>query len=241
MTHTEAEDRLRAALAELSGSTPLANPEPPAFVAPSERTGIDRVSSESATEETSLRPIATTQATARAAWLDARLLVVVCCVVLIVAGIFFVGRQLSHGPPSPTHTVRIPNFVGAGLPSVAPEARTYDLKLHFHFVTSSQPTAAVISQSPPAGRRIPAGGVVSLVISNGPTPPPAPGSTAVVPNVIGMTLSNAVGHLHAIGLTDSVADLQCPATTSEHVTGQSPSAGSVLAQDSRVQLSILCT
>ena len=240
MNDTEVEDRLRAALAELADSTPLANPEPPSHDAYSDRTGTYRSSSESGTEETFLRPAAA-QATGRAAWFDAKLLIVVGCVVFVVVGIFFVGRQLSHGQPSPAHTVTVPDFVGTGLPSVTSEARLYGLKLHFHFVASSQPTAAVISQNPSAGGRIPSGGVVSLVISNGPTPSPTPGSTIEVPNVVGLTLSNAVGQLHGIGLSDSFADLHCPATTSEHVVAQSPSPGSVLAQGSKVQLSVPCT
>jgi hypothetical protein len=240
MNETEVEDRLRAALAELADSTPLANPEPPSHDAYTDRTRTYRSSSEEATEETLLRPAAAAQATGRAAWLDAKLLIVVGCAVLVAVGIFFVGRQLSH-QPSPAHTVTVPDFVGAGLPSVTSEARLYDLKLHFHFVASSQPTAAVISQNPSAGGRIPTGGVVSLVISNGPTPSPTPGSTIEVPNVVGLTLSNAVGQLHAIGLSDSFADLHCPATTSEHVVAQSPSPGSVLAQGSKVQLSVPCT
>jgi hypothetical protein len=239
MNDTEVEDRLRAALAELADSALPVNPEPPTFDASTDRAGADQVSS--TTEGTSLRNVPAAQATGRAAWLDGKLLIVVGCVVLVAVGIFFVGRQLSHGPPSPMHTVTVPDFVGVGLPSVTSEARIYDVKLHFHFVTSSRPTAAVISQSPSAGGRIPPGGVVSLVISNGPIPSPAAGRTIQVPNVVGLTLSNAVGQLHAIGLSDSFADLHCPATSSEHVVAQSPSPGSVLAQGSRVQLSVPCT
>ena len=129
MSDIEVEDRLRAALTELTDTTPPANPELPTLVALTDGIRSDRSPTESSTTETLSKPSVATQAPQRAAWLDVKLLAVVACIVIIIAGIFFVDRRLGHDRPSPTaHTtvpappgsVIVPNFVGTGWPSVAP-------------------------------------------------------------------------------------------------------------------------
>lgn len=133
-------------------------------------------------------------------------------------------------------TVTVPDFVGMGLPSLGPKARNANVTIHDHYVTSDEPIASVISQSPPAGTQVPAGGVVTVTISNGSTSPPLPGARVVVPNVIGLTVSQAVSTLHEAYISDSFGTTTCN-TGTNHVVAQFPLAGSSVPQDSRISLS----
>jgi hypothetical protein len=133
-------------------------------------------------------------------------------------------------------TVTVPDFVGTGLPSLSLKARNGDVTIHMRYVTSDKPTASVISQSPPAGTRLPAGGVVLLTLSDGSTPEPVPGENVVVPNVIGLLLDRAVTTLHRAGITDSFGATTCIVGTT-HVVAQFPVAGSSVPQGSTISLS----
>jgi beta-lactam-binding protein with PASTA domain len=133
-------------------------------------------------------------------------------------------------------TVTVPDFVGTGLPSLSLKARNADVTIHMRYVTSDKPTASVISQSPPAGTRLPAGGVVLLTLSDGSTPEPVPGENVVVPNVIGLLLNQAVSTLHRAGITDSFGTTTCIVGTT-HVVAQFPVAGSSVPQGTRISLS----
>ena len=135
-------------------------------------------------------------------------------------------------------TVTVPDFVGTGLPSLSLKARNDDVTFHLRYVTSDKPTASVISQSPPAGTRVPAGGVVTLTMSDGSTPEPAPGENVVVPNVIGLHLDQAVSALHEAGISDSFGTAACDAPGIDvRVVAELPSAGSRVPQGSRISLS----
>jgi hypothetical protein len=135
-------------------------------------------------------------------------------------------------------TVTVPNFVGTGLPSLSLKARNDDVTFHLRYVTSDKPTASVISQSPPAGTRVPAGGVVTLTMSDGSTPPPVPGAEVVVPYVIGLHLDQAVSTLHEAGISDSFGSAACNGPGIDvRVVAQLPSAGSQVPQGARISLS----
>ncbi len=65
--------------------------------------------------------------------------------------------------------------------------------------------------------------------------------TIVVPNVMGVSLLDAVGELQAVGLTNSIDDLNCHGSLGPaHVIGQSPKAGFRAAADSRINLRVSC-
>jgi hypothetical protein len=135
-------------------------------------------------------------------------------------------------------TVTVPDVVGTGLPSLSLKARNDDVTFHLRYVTSDKPTASVISQSPPAGTRVPAGGVVTLTMSDGSTPPPVPGAEVVVPNVTGLHLDQAVSTLHEAGISDSFGTAACNGPGIDvRVVAQLPSAGSRVPQGSRISLS----
>jgi hypothetical protein len=63
----------------------------------------------------------------------------------------------------------------------------------------------------------------------------------VVPNVLGLTLLNAVGALQAVGLTNSIDDVSCHGARGPgHVVGQSPIQGFLAAAGSRINLEVSC-
>jgi hypothetical protein len=155
---------------------------------------------------------------------------VVLALSLLVAAGFFASQ------PGKSFGVGVPRFVGKGWPSTGPIANDAGVILHVHWITSSRPVASVISQSPPAGSRIALGGVVTLTISNGSTPSPLPGAKVVVPDVIGLLLSQAVSTLHRAGISDSFGTATCNVGTN-HVVAQYPVFGSSVPQGSRISLS----
>jgi hypothetical protein len=68
-----------------------------------------------------------------------------------------------------------------------------------------------------------------------------PAGNIVVPNVLGLTLLDAAGELQAVGLTNSIDDVNCHNSMGTgHVVGQSPTAGFRAARDSRINLRISC-
>jgi|HubBroStandDraft_6_1064221.scaffolds.fasta_scaffold395253_2 hypothetical protein len=133
-------------------------------------------------------------------------------------------------------TVTVPDFVGTGLPSLSLKARNGDVTIHMRHAVSNKPIASVISQSPSAGTRVPAGGVVTLTMSDGNTPEPVPGENVVVPDVTGLRLSHAVSILHRAGITDRFGTTTCIVGTT-HVVAQFPLAGSSVPQGSKISLS----
>jgi beta-lactam-binding protein with PASTA domain len=86
---------------------------------------------------------------------------------------------------------------------------------------STQPAGIILSQSPVAGSRVPAGSVVSVIVSVG--------GLAVVPNLIGRTQASASSLLHSLGLGfsgDVEVNLSVPAGT---IFLQDPDAGTTVA------------
>ena len=249
MSDSDVELRLRTALNELAEATSLLNPDPPVLGGSPDGVHSDRPAAELATRSIPSMPSGSAQPTGRAAWFDIKILVLAASIVIIALAIFSVS-QIRHGRTSPTtHTtvpaplgfVTVPDFVGQGPLSVNAEAHNHGLTIHVHYVRSRKPTASVISQAPPSGSQVPVGGVVTLVISNGNAPPPVPGATETVPNVVGLAFDKALAVLQTAGLTNSLANL-CPATaTYVRVVAQSPPAGSIVPQDSRVSITSTCS
>jgi eukaryotic-like serine/threonine-protein kinase len=94
--------------------------------------------------------------------------------------------------------------------------------------SDTAPAETVTGQAPAAGVEAPSDSQVAISVSRGPAPEASPSATAV-PNVIGMSESEAVAALQAAGFVvfgDKVPSTTVPANT---VSAQSPSGG-VLAQ-----------
>lgn len=247
MNHDEAVTRLASALEEVARTTPLTHPLRPERNArvdagAPQGDGPGWVTSPSTSDPTM---------TGGRGWLDGKLLGLAGSVVLIAVGIFLVGHQLGRGDTPPTErttlpttgTVVVPDLVGIGPPQPTTEAHATGLTVHIHDVRSTAPVAEVIAQAPPAGTRVPNGGIVTVEISDGDAPLPVRGATAVVPDVVGLAFDPALSALHTAGLTNSLAsDLaSCGVPASRLiVTAQAPAAGAIVPQDSPVSLAVPC-
>ena len=88
------------------------------------------------------------------------------------------------------------------------------------------PAGQVIGTSPTAGKSVPRGSTVTLIVSSGPP-------TVVIPtNVVGMTVSAAVAALQSLGLTVSGTQGNPVGT----VTGTTPGVGATVLKGSSVVL-----
>lgn len=106
--------------------------------------------------------------------------------------------------------------------------------------SATVPAGLVISQDPPAGKKVDKGSAVSFVVSSGPpAPTPSPSPSGVeVPNVYGMDSTTAAAQVSAAGLT--VAFRQKNGTGQEPgtVVKLKPDAGTVVPEGSTVLLTI---
>ncbi|MBP9003809.1 MAG: PASTA domain-containing protein, partial [Candidatus Hydrogenedentes bacterium] len=93
----------------------------------------------------------------------------------------------------------------------------------------------IISQTPPAGSRTKAKTPVILVVSTGTCPP----QFITVPNVTGLTPSEASAALASVGLNVGNVSNQCSNTVpANHVISQNPSAGAQVTPGTVVQLTV---
>ncbi len=92
-----------------------------------------------------------------------------------------VDLVLSSGPV----TVLLPNFRGQTLAVVEQDLRALNLHWQIKRVDSSKPLGLVLSQTPAAHHRVVHSSTVALLVSKGPATP------TVMPNLIGMTVSQA--------------------------------------------------
>ena len=105
-------------------------------------------------------------------------------------------------------------------------------------VGATAPAGTVISESPPAGSMAYQGTTVSIVVATAPPPGPAP--PAVVPDVVGLTQSDAVLALAAAGFSVQVTtQWECdPHDSCGAVAGQvwleTPPGGAVADPNSTV-------
>ncbi len=135
-----------------------------------------------------------------------------------------VGLLISTGPPDLIVPV-VPSdsfaetaqqtLVNAGL---FPEA--------FSEVPSSQPAGTVIGFDPPSGTSVDPGASVTIIVSSG-------AAVVILPNVVGLTVSQAVEHLEARGFVVIRGGL----SDSDTITAMSPDPEQLVALGSEVELS----
>jgi serine/threonine-protein kinase len=90
----------------------------------------------------------------------------------------------------------------------------------------------VIGTNPAAGQSVPKGSKIQLIVSSGK-------AQVVVPNLYGLTQSEAMSSLENVGLTGTVTSVfSCDSSSSGKVIAQSPSNGSRVDKGSNVNMSV---
>ena len=227
------ETLVREALHELTNTTPLSNPMRPRDKA------ID------ANTDKWLRP-----------WRDLKVVVLAVGAVALLAALITIGVQ--HGPPPPSRTAATkpptttPNAPRVTLKSVIGQTQAVaastlgaeGLNVGQVLIAASiqYPAGVVIAEDPVAGSVVDRGSSVALTVSNGSTTTSVPqAGNILVPNLIGLTTDQAVGALQAVGLTNSIDNVNCNGSVGKGtVQGQSPAAGFHAAPDNRINLQIVC-
>lgn len=142
-----------------------------------------------------------------------------------------VGLLVSSGP-SPAV---VPPLVGDDEQQAAQALAQAGLRSHAQTVTNAAPAGQVVKQSIPAGRSVPKGTVVTLVVSNG-----RGGAAAhqVVPILSGMTTTSASSALSSVGMTLGSVSYTYSTEPSNTVVTQSPAPNSAAQSGAPVSVTL---
>jgi beta-lactam-binding protein with PASTA domain len=110
------------------------------------------------------------------------------------------------------------------------------LRVKVRRIASKRPRNEVLSQSPRAGERVASRAVVVLTVSRGTVAAPKPASVAV-PDVVGLSASDAVVALRDAGLQARIALVPSSASVGV-VLRQSPAAGASSFRDAVIRLDV---
>lgn len=154
----------------------------------------------------------------------------------ILAAVFGIGYLLAFVLLSPTSLFSSEHAAPRllELPRAKAEQELADLGLRARVIGEvthpTIPVGAVVSQDPPVGTVLPAGGTVQLTLSSGPP-------VATVPDVIGMVASQATAIVKAAGLRVGMVD-SLPGAEREPgvVLGTRPSVGTARQPGDKVDL-----
>ena len=154
-----------------------------------------------------------------------------------LSGAFSGGRS---SPPSASQPIRIavPNVLGleAGQATASLHASGFQDRTVFQS-SGSTPSGVVLDQSPHAGAAVSRSEVVTVAVSIGPTA----GAVVVVPDVVGMSPSDAARALQAVGLYNSIDNLNCfTRIGSGHTVSEAPNPGSQVARGTRISIQVAC-
>jgi PASTA domain/HAAS len=166
----------------------------------------------------------------------------VLVVVLALGGAALAGA-FGGGPSGPRNAsspprMTVPNVVGLTTAQATARLEASGLKNRAAFQASgSVPNGVVFEQSPRAGARISRSEAVTLAVSTG----SVAGAVVVVPNVVGMSPSEAAAALQAVGLYNSIDNLNCSRQiSSSHTVSEAPVPGSQVARGTRISIQVAC-
>ncbi|MGO9752821.1 MAG: protein kinase domain-containing protein [Solirubrobacteraceae bacterium] len=152
-------------------------------------------------------------------------LVVGCAIVLaMIAGAILL-------PGSAPAKVTTPKLLGLSESSATARARNAGLRPRFSHRYSSVAVDTAISQQPGPGALAAAGSIVRVVLSAGPAP-------VEVPRLVDQSATAASSILTSLGLKPNVTTGPAPGILPGTVTGQDPTAGTYVARQSSVALSV---
>jgi serine/threonine-protein kinase len=136
-----------------------------------------------------------------------------------------VTLTVSKGPP----LVTIPNVAGQAEADARQtlESLGFKVKSKDEFSTDV-PRGQVIQTDPAAGKKLPKGETVTMIVSKGP-------ETFAMPDVVGMSREDARQTLESLGLVVKIVELPNP-DPPDTVVFQDPSAGETVEQGQEVTL-----
>lgn len=120
---------------------------------------------------------------------------------------------VSSGPT----TVSVPNLIRQDIFQVKQELSTLGLKVRIRHMTSQSPKGLVLRQSPSASTSVPQGRTVTVWVSNGPSH-----SSATMPNLVGLTVSEAASELIGMNLSVGTPTNQSSTEPTNTIIDQSP-------------------
>jgi hypothetical protein len=174
----------------------------------------------------------------RLVWVAVGVLVVVFALGgAALAGAFDGGPGNSPSASTPTH-IPVPSVVGLSTGQTTARLQASGLKTRTAFqVKGTVPNGVVFEESPRAGLSVLRSEDVTLAVSTG----PAAGTIVVVPNVVGMSPSEAAAALQSVGLYNSIDNLNCSTRISSGDTvSEAPVPGSQVARGTRISIQVAC-
>jgi beta-lactam-binding protein with PASTA domain len=139
-------------------------------------------------------------------------------------------------PPAPAK-VAVVDVEGMGLADAREALEAQDLRIRVTRSPSERPRGEVLGQAPLADSEVAKGTVVALVLSDGADEAPPTQARAQVPEVIGMSASDAVSAIRDAGLEARIRLV----TSSERrgtVVDQTPAAGIEVTDGGTIQLEV---
>lgn len=145
------------------------------------------------------------------------------------------GSQVTLIVSSGPGQVSVPPVVGQMKNAAEQQLSARGLESSSREQASDRPSGEVLSQSPDAGTKVDPGSTVELVVSSGPEPV----TDVDVPNVVGLTRSEAVSDLRALGLSPSVQEQPTDIQPQDgRVIDQNPGGGSTVKEGTRVVVTV---
>ena len=134
-------------------------------------------------------------------------------------------------------SVTVPNVVGMTETNAQNALQSVGLSVGSYnsIYSNTVPAGYIISQNPAAGTLVAGESSVNLTTSLGPVP-----ATMTVPNVVGVTLSDAENYLSSVALltTGTVTQVYSSTVAAGYVISQNPAAGTTVATHSAVNLTV---
>ncbi len=136
-------------------------------------------------------------------------------------------RRLRHlrappPPPPPPATATVPDVTGLGQAAAQRRLAAAGFRPGVVYVSSDEPQENVVAQSPQGGTRAKRGSHVQLNASLGPNP----GALEAVPNVLGLTATQAIAKLRSVGFkVQELARAVSDRSQNGRVVDEQPSGG----------------
>ncbi len=147
--------------------------------------------------------------------------------------VFFLGRSLGYFSSAST-SFALPSVVGSNQQKATSLLQGRGLKVQVNTEQNNAAPNTVFATHPGAGSTVSPGDTVTLDVSTGP-----PGSTNItVPNVLYQSETDAANKLEGLGLQVQIQQQSSKAYPPGTVIGQSPPAGSKIAKNGTVVLSV---